>query len=49
MVQGSIQFKEKFDTEHDLDFVFIDSWSQQPYNMNDQDQQEAFEVRFLVR
>ena len=43
------EFKEKFDTEHDLDFVFIDSWSQQSFNMNDQDQQEAFEVSFLER
>ena len=43
------EFKEKFDTEHDLDFVFIDTWSQQSFNMNDQDQQEAFEVSFLER
>jgi hypothetical protein len=37
------QFKEKFKVEKDLPFVFIDSFSQQPYNMGDQDQQVAFQ------
>ena len=40
------QFKEKLHLEHDLDGVFIDSYSQQPWNLNDQLQQEAFQVIF---
>ena len=38
------QFKEKLHLEQDLDGVFIDSYSQQPWNLNDQLQQEAFQV-----
>ena len=35
--------QEKFHIELELEGVFIDSWSQQPWNIQDQDQQIAFE------
>ena len=41
------EFKEKFELTRDLKFVFIDSWSQQPYNMDDAVQQNAFAVSTL--
>ena len=38
------QLKEKFHMEgYDLQGVFIDSWSQQPWNLEDPQQQEAFQ------
>ena len=44
------QFEDKFKIDFDLPFVFIDSFSQQPYNKNDRNQQVAFQVLmgFLV-
>ena len=41
------QFKEKFHLAKELSGVFIDSWSQQPWNIEDPSQQDAFQVRFL--
>jgi len=35
--------QEKFHIDLELEGVFIDSWSQQPWNIQDQDQQIAFE------
>ena len=37
------QIQERYHIDITLDGVFIDSWSQQPWNINDQDQQEAFQ------
>ena len=38
------EFKEKFHLEKDLSGVFIDAWSQQPWNREDPGQQDAFQV-----
>ena len=35
--------QEKFHTENSIPCIFIDSWSQQPTNLEDVSQQEAFE------
>ena len=42
--QWNEQLKKKFHLEKDLQGVFIDSWSQQPWNLQDPDQQVAFQV-----
>ena len=36
------QIQERYHIDITLEGVFIDSWSQQPWNINDQDQQDAF-------
>ena len=38
------EFKDKFELTRDLEFVFIDSFSQAPWNMEDALQQQAFAV-----
>ena len=42
MNQWNEKLKEKFHINKTLDGVFIDSWSQQPWNKNDTTQQDAF-------
>ena len=37
------QLQARFVLEKDLDVVFIDSWSQQPWNLDDELQQIAFQ------
>ena len=37
------QLKEKFHLQTDLEAVFIDAYAKQPWNINDQSQQEAFD------
>ena len=44
MSELKAQFKDKFKVEKDLPFVFIDSFSQQPWNSKDENQQYAFKV-----
>ena len=38
------EFKEKFHLGKDISGVFIDAWSQQPWNREDPGQQDAFQV-----
>jgi len=43
LAQWNKQFKDKFHMEKDLSGVFIDSWSQQPWNIEDPGQQDIFQ------
>ena len=38
----NFQLKEKFHLENDRQCLFIDSWSQQTWNLEDKNQQDAF-------
>ena len=48
LAQWNKQFKDKFHMEKDLSGVFIDSWSQQPWNIEDPGQQDIFQVSFYL-
>ena len=48
LAQWNKQFKDKFHMEKDLSGVFIDSWSQQPWNIEDPGQQDIFHVSFYL-
>lgn len=43
MEEWNLLLREKFHIEVELEGVFIDSWSQQPWNLGDQNQQVAFQ------
>ena len=48
LAEWNKQFKDKFHMEKDLSGVFIDSWSQQPWNIEDPGQQDVFQVSFYL-
>ena len=43
LAEWNALLQEKLHLDIELQGVFIDAWSQQPWNVDDQDQQEAFE------